>query len=186
MCRGGIAALAALVVAACAQPLARQDTFERLTAWRIAAVADVDADPTHKAAAAAILAWFQDTERGRAFARDRRPLCIGVGPASGGPFIAQPLEDLAPALMARIANARPNVRGVSECVTTMKGSPYRVEATGELGDLVACLYAGDVAPTTSSLLCGHFSPLSGEVIRYEVDLVPNEAVVRHKGIGIHF
>jgi hypothetical protein len=184
MRRGGIAALA-LLAAGCTTMPARQETA-RPTAWRITAVADIDADPLQKAAAAAILAWFQDSVQGPFFARGTRPLCVGLGPASGGPFIAQPLEDLAPALLSRMAESGPDIRGVSECATTMKGSPYRIEATGEPAHLVACLHAGDVARSTISLLCGHFSPMSGEVNKYEVDLAPNEAVVRHKGIGIHF
>jgi hypothetical protein len=184
MGRASCATLAALIATACTITPAKQDSA-RPAAWHIASVAKAEADPRHKAAAAAILAYFQDS--GAAFSRGSRTLCLGFGPASGGPFIAQPLEDLAPALMAQIGQSRPNVRGVSECATTMKGSPYRIEATGELADLVACLHAGDSGPYTVSLLCGYYGgPLTGEFIRYDVDLAPDKAIVRYKGIGIAF
>lgn len=188
MCRGGIAALAALVVAACAQPLARQDTFERLTAWRITAVANLPADPAHKAAAAAILAYFQDTATfGPRFAVAEYALCLGVGPASSGSFRYQPLEDFEPDLLARIARKRPNVRSVSECATTLKGAPYRIEKSGEPAQLLACLSSGESAPSTFSLLCGWYGgPLSGEFVGYDAELAEHEVVVRRNGNGIMF
>ena len=52
-----------------------------------------------KAAAAGILAYLQDTPAGRSRAASPRPLCIGSGPASGGPFRMQPFSDLDPALL---------------------------------------------------------------------------------------
>jgi hypothetical protein len=183
MKRGRIAAFAALLVAACAPAPVRQDAV-RPTAWRIAAVADVGSDPAHRAAAAAILAWFQDTPSGHRFAAGEDPLCIGLGPASGGPFRFQPLGDLDAPVLERIARTRPNARGVSECATTLKGAPYRLKATGEPARLIACLSAGETA-NTLSLLCGFYdSAIDTEFVGYDVTVAANEIVVRRNGRGI--
>jgi hypothetical protein len=183
MIRGGIAALAALLVVGCTTAPARQN-FARPTAWRIASVADVAADPTHKAAAAAILAYFQDTERGNRFAAGQDVLCIGLGPASGGPFRFQPLSDLDPQLLERIARTQPNARPVSACATTLKGAPYQLEASGEPARLLACLHAGETAPGTVSMLCGFYdSAIETEFVGYDVTVVAEEITVRRNGRG---
>lgn len=187
MRHGGIAALAALLVAGCATAPPRGQEAARPTAWRIAAIADVSADLTHKAAAAAILAYLQDTPAGISFAAGEYPLCLGVGPASGGSFRYQPLEDLEPELIARIARTRPNVRPVSECATTLKGAPYRLDRTGEPAQLLTCLSAGETAPSTVSLLCGWYGgPLTGEFVGYDAELSDNAMIVRRNGNGILF
>lgn len=185
MRRGGIAALA-LLVAGCTATPARHDAA-RPSAWRIAAVADAAADVTHKAAAAAILAYFQDTALGNGFAAREDALCLGIGPASGGPFRYQPLDDLEPDLLARIARTRPNVRGVSECATTLKGAPYRIEATGEPARLLACLSAGEIASGTIALLCGFYdSALSAEFVGYDATVATDAVIVRRNGRGLSF
>lgn len=182
----GYATLAALIVFGCAAVPARQEAT-RPSIWRIGSVAAVAADPEQKAAAAAILAYFQDTEFGHAFAARNDALCIGLGPASGGPFRFQPLSDLDPALLNRIAQTRPNARGVSECATTLKGAPYRIEANGEPARLLACLTAGETAPGTISLLCGFYdSPISAEFVGYDVAVAAENFVVRRNGNGIQF
>jgi hypothetical protein len=186
MPRGGIAALAALLLAACDPSASRQDAA-RPTAWRIAAVADAPADATQKAAAAAILAWFQDTQRGSRFAAGDDPLCIGVGPASGGPFRFQPLHDLDGPLLERIARTRPNARGVSECATTLKGAPYRLVATDEPARLVACLHAGGDGQPALSLLCGFYdTAIDNELIGYDVEVAADAVIVRRNGRGVGF
>ena len=183
MRHGGIAALALLAAGCTAAPPAQQAA--RPTAWRIAAIADVDASPTHKAAAAAILAWFQDTQSGHRFAAGEDPLCIGLGPASGGPFRFQPLDDLEASVLERVARTRPNARGVSDCATTLKGAPYRLEATGEPARLMACLSAGEITANTLSLLCGFYdSAIETEFVGYDVTVAANEIVVRRNGRGI--
>jgi hypothetical protein len=184
--RGGIAAGGALLIAACTPAPVRQEVV-RPTAWRIGAVIDVAAAPAQKAAAAAILAYLQDTELGNRFAAGEDPLCIGLGPASGGPFRFQPLSDLDPVLLERIARTRPNARGVSACATTLKGAPYRLEASGEPARLLACLVSGDAGPGGISLLCGFYdSPVSAEFVGYDVSVAADEVVVRRNGRGILF
>jgi hypothetical protein len=185
---GGWAALAALTVAGCAAvPPQAQESAARPSAWRIAAVADVPAEPTQRAAAAAILAYFQDTMLGNSFAAREDALCLGVGPASGGPFRFQPLEDLEPALLARIARTRPNVRPVSECATTLKGAPYRIGATGEAARLLACLSSGEFTPGTVRLLCGFYNnAIDAEFVGYDVAFTADEVIVRRNGRGLSF
>jgi hypothetical protein len=184
--RAGSATLAALIAVGCTTKPARQEVA-RPTAWRIGAVSDVAAEPAQKAAAAAILAYLQDTELGNRFAAGEDALCIGLGPASGGPFRFQPLSDLDPALLERIARTRPNARGVSACATTLKGAPYRIEASGEPARLLACLVAGGEAPGGISLLCGFYdSPVSAEFVGYDVSVAADDVVVRRNGRGISF
>jgi hypothetical protein len=186
MLRIGCAALAALTAAGCAGAPSRPEAA-RPSAWRIAAVADIAADPKQKAAAATILAWFQDTADGHRFAAGEDPLCIGLGSASGGPFRYQPLRDLDPALLDRIARTRANARAVSECATTLKGAPYRLESSGEAARLIACLDAGETAAGTVSLLCGFYdSPVSAEFVGYDVAVAADEIIVRRNGRGIGF
>ena len=186
MGRAGCATLAALIAVSCTAKTARQD-IARPSAWRIAGVADVTADATQKAAAAAILAYFQDTELGSRFAAGDDALCIGVGPASGGPFRFQPLSDLDAALLQRIARTRPNARAVSECATTLKDAPYRIEASGEPARLLACLDAGEAAPGAFTMLCGFYdSPVSAEFVGYDVSVAANEIIVRRNGKGLLF
>lgn len=182
---GGIAALAAMLLAACAQPAAQRQEAARPTAWRIAGVGDIAADQTHKAAAAAILAWFQDTPSGHRFGAGEDPLCIGLGPASGGPFRFQPLDDLDAPVLARIAQTRPNARGVSECATTLKGAPYRLAASGDAARLIACLHAGEIAANTLSLLCGFYdSAIDSEFVGYDVTVAADTITVRRNGRGL--
>lgn len=184
MIRGGIAGAVALLLAGCADAPTPRDTA-RPMAWRIAALADSDAAPPQKAAAAAILAYFQDTARGQRFAAGEDALCLGLGPASGGPFRFQHLDDLEPALLARIAQTRPNVRAVSACATTLKGAPYRIEATGEPARLLACLSSGEFAPGTVRLLCGFYdSAIDAEFIGYDVTVAADAITVRRNGRGL--
>jgi hypothetical protein len=178
--------MAALSAAACSGPPATQ-AESSTREWRIPSVASAAPEPAASGAASAILAYLQDTDLGRALAAGKEPLCIGLGPASGGPFRFQPLYDLDPALLRRIAETRANARPVSDCATTLKGAPYFIAATGEPARLLACLNSGATAPGTISLLCGFYdSPIAAEFVGYDVELAANEAIVRRNGKGIRF
>jgi len=134
------------------------------------------------AVAAGLLAYLQDSSDGNRIAASGRAVCVGFGPASGGPFRMQQLRDLDPALLAVVAERRAKAHPVSACETTLKGAPLEVTATGEAASLLACLTAGETPGGAVSMLCGFYDgPLAGEFIGYDVTLGESEATVRRNG-----
>lgn len=181
-----VAALAGFAVSSlvvgCTAPRAPAADATRPSAWRIAELAPVAADPTMKAVAAGLLAYLQDSNDGNRLAASARPVCIGFGPASGGPFRMQQLSDLDASLLDAIAAQRAKAYPVSACETTLKGAPLSVAATGEAASLLACLTAGQAPGNAISLLCGFYdSPIASEFIGYDVTLDKGDVVVRRNG-----
>ena len=170
------------VVVGCTAPRAPATNATQPNAWRIAELAPVPADPTMKAVAAGLLAYLQDSSDGNRLAASARPVCIGFGPASGGPFRMQQLRDLDVSLLDAIAARRTRAHPVSACETTLKGAPLSVAATGEAASLLACLTAGQGPGGAISLLCGFYdSPIASEFIGYDVTLGESDVVVRRNG-----
>jgi hypothetical protein len=169
------------IVVGCTVPHAPAADAARPSAWRIGSLGTA-ADPTMRAVAAGLLAYLQDSADGNRIAASARAVCIGYGPASGGPFRMQQFADLDPALLDAIAARRPKAHPVSACETTLKGAPLSVAATGEAASLLACLTAGEAPGGTISLLCGFYDgPIASEFIGYDVTLGETEAVVRRNG-----
>lgn len=172
----------ASVVVGCTSPRVPAADPPRPSAWRIQGLAPVAADRTMKAVAAGVLAYLQDTGDGTRIAAGAQPLCIGFGPASGGPFRMQQLTDLDPALLDVIAARRGKAHPVSACETTLKGAPLSVAATGETATLLACLTAGETMSGAISLLCGFYdSPIASEFIGYDVTIEAQDVTARRNG-----
>jgi hypothetical protein len=170
------------VTAGCTASNVPAATAPGATAWRIQSLAPIPAEPTMKAVAAGILAYLQDTSDGNRIAAGTQPLCIGFGPAAGGPFRMQPLQDVEPVLLHAIAARRAKVHPVSVCETTLKGSPYTVIGTGETATLVGCLTAGRKPNDVISVLCGFYDgPFAGEFIGYDVAIDAQDVIVHRNG-----
>ncbi len=170
----------ASVIAGCNAPGAPA-AGSRPDAWRIP-VKSATGDRTMNAVAAGLLAYLQDSSDGNRIAASGRPICVGFGPASGGPFRMQQLRDLDPALLDVIAVRRAQVHPVSACETTLKGAPLSVATTGEAASLLACLTAGHAPGGAISLLCGFYDgPIASEFIGYDVTFGESDVVVRRNG-----